>query len=81
MYFVYILKSQKQSDKFYIGITINIANRLKEHNECPTCSYTKSYGPWIIGSYIAVQEKILAEKLERYLKHGSGHAFLKKHLI
>lgn len=81
MYYVYVAKSLEYKDRFYIGLTKNIPLRINQHNECPTCSYTKSYGPWILESYIAVKSEGVALKLERYFKHGSGHAFLKKHLI
>ena len=81
MYFIYILKSQKQINKLYIGITHNLSERLKEHNECPMCSYIKSYGPWILESYIGVRGEALAKKLEQYFKQGSGYSFLRKRLI
>lgn len=42
--FVYILKSKK-SGQYYIGSTLNISKRLKEHNSGQTAS-TRNKGPW-----------------------------------
>ncbi|KKR09389.1 MAG: Excinuclease abc c subunit domain protein [Parcubacteria group bacterium GW2011_GWA2_39_18] len=44
MYYVYILKSLTR-ERFYIGHTENIINRLKQHNNKKVLS-TKGYIPW-----------------------------------
>ena len=80
MYIVYILISIRDSSKYYIGITKDLNKRLREHNSSKS-GYSKKYAPWQIETYITFRNKILAEKLEKYLKAGSGHAFLKKRLI
>jgi predicted GIY-YIG superfamily endonuclease len=81
MYYVYVLRSEKDSDKLYIGFTNNLERRINQHNTKPTCSYTKSHQPWKLECYIAVKSKEQAESLERYLKTGSGVAFLNKRLL
>jgi hypothetical protein len=48
--YVYILKSLIK-DRFYIGCTANLGNRLKEHNLGKTRS-TKTYKPWKIVYFI-----------------------------
>jgi len=80
MYLVYILTSKLDKKRCYIGITENLDRRLNEHNTKNT-GYSKRYAPWEIKTYIAFSDKILAEKFEKYLKAGSGQAFLKRHLI
>jgi len=80
MHIVYILISTKDLSKYYIGITQDLEERLKEHNGS-RCGYSKKYAPWKLETYIVFRNKSLAEKLEKYLKAGSGHAFLKKRLI
>ena len=80
MYTVYILLSIKDQTRYYIGITQNLKNRLKEHNISQS-GYSKRYAPWKVETYITFQNKILAEEFERYLKSGSGNAFLKRRLI
>jgi putative endonuclease len=80
MYYVYILRSQKDITRYYIGITPDIDVRLSSHN-LQENTYSKRYSPWQIETYIAFQNKDLAHSFERYLKAGSGHAFLKKRFL
>jgi len=77
-YYVYILKSIKDSSKSYIGFTTDINRRLTEHNN-KTQNYSKRYAPWEIKNYITFCDKEKAFKFEKYLKSGSGKAFLNKH--
>ncbi len=59
MYYVYILKSLKDSNRYYIGLTMDIKKRLFEHN-LDESSYSKRYSPWKIETYIAFQNQELA---------------------
>jgi len=81
MHIVYVLISEKNPTKYYIGLTENLDVRLKKHNLEHNNNYTKKYSPWKLETYISFSDIKLAEKFERYLKHGSGHVFLKRHLI
>jgi putative endonuclease len=47
MHYVYILNSVPFPDKFYVGYTLDISNRLKDHNESGSV-HTKEYKPWKI---------------------------------
>ena len=80
MYIVYLLKSRKESDQYYIGLTQNLYRRLKEHNNGES-SYSKRFAPWEVETFVTFKSKLLAENFEKYLKVGSGQAFLKKRLI
>mgnify|MGYP001592272314 CR=1 FL=1 len=80
MYYVYILVSEKMPDKVYVGFTTNLTKRLQEHNG-GLSTYTKSFKPWKMVCAIRFTESEQAEKFERYLKKGSGFAFMKKHLL
>jgi putative endonuclease len=80
MQIVYILLSLKDPTKYYIGITRNLKKRLKEHNGA-TEGYAKRHAPWQVATFVTFNNTRLAENFERYLKQGSGNAFLKKHLI
>jgi len=71
MYFVYILKNRNNGST-YVGITKDLIKRFKEHN------YKK---PYQIVWYSVFSDKIKAYRFEKYLKTGSGIAFLRKHLI
>ncbi len=80
MYYVYILQSLKFPTRRYVGFTSNLEARLKTHNSKGS-SFTSKYTPWEIVTYICFQNKELALDFERYLKTGSGIAFLKKRFI
>lgn len=80
MYYVYILRSLKQEGAIYIGLTSDLKARLKSHNSKQNL-YTKRHAPWEIETYIAFTTAQDAKDFEKYLKGGSGKAFLQKHLI
>ncbi len=65
-YHLYIIENSKKTKK-YIGITVNIGNRLKEHNRGEVKS-TKPYGPWYLVHTEMFETKTLARKRELYLK-------------
>jgi len=79
MYYIYIIKSQKIPDKFYVGYTNNIESRLKVHNNGGSV-YTADYTPWELIWYCRFPDKLKALKFETYLKSHSGRAFMLKRL-
>ena len=79
-YIVYILISCKDPKRYYIGLTDDLTRRLEEHNREET-GYSKRYAPWYAKTYIVFDDFELAGSFEKYLKFGSGHAFLKKRFI
>ncbi|MCK4353021.1 GIY-YIG nuclease family protein [candidate division WOR-3 bacterium] len=78
MYYIYLLRSQKDTSKTYIGFTNNLKRRIEEHNKGKSL-HTKLLSPWLLEVYIAFKNKNKAKKFETYLKQGSGHAFAKRH--
>jgi len=80
MNIVYVLTSKKYPDRYYIGFTHNLERRIKEHNNGDSL-YTKRYMPWELQTYIVFKHKARAEEFEKYLKSGSGFAFLKRRLL
>ena len=78
MYYVYILKYS--NGKIYTGCTENLQNRVDKHNKGYVKS-TKNFLPIKLINYIAFSEKDKAYLFEKYLKSGSGKAFLNKRLI
>ncbi len=76
MFFVYILQSGKQR---YIGSTIDIQRRLKEHNTGQNHS-TKAYASWKLIYYEAHTNKLDAERREKYFKTNSGKQALARML-
>ena len=78
LYYVYILYSQKFK-KIYIGFTLNLKNRLKEHNSGQSPA-TKPYVPYELIYYEAFRSKTDAKKREEYLKSGWGYRTIRKML-
>ena len=79
MHYTYLIKSTSHPSQRYIGITSDLKNRLKAHNEGRS-PHTSKYKPWVLITYLAFSEESKAVEFERYLKSGSGHAFANKRL-
>lgn len=77
--FVYILRSDHDPARHYVGITEDPEGRLEWHNHGPG-GHTVRNRPW---SFVVVMEfptERAAVTFERYLKSGSGRAFARRHL-
>jgi len=79
MHFVYILQSQKDGS-LYVGSTENIKQRVAGHNGGKS-KYSSSKRPYVLKWFCAFATKQQALKFEKYLKQGSGFAFVRKHLL
>ncbi|MDR1691564.1 MAG: GIY-YIG nuclease family protein [Rickettsiales bacterium] len=79
MYYVYLIKSVKYSDRHYIGFTENLKQRMKDHNSGFSL-HTKKYMPWKLVTYLAFSNKYAALDFESYIKKGSVQAFANKRL-
>jgi len=77
-YFVYILKCN--DGKSYTGCTDNLEERLTRHQKGYVPA-TKDRLPIELVAYIAFLNKYKAYEFEKYLKSGSGRAFLKRHFL
>ncbi|MFH0986339.1 MAG: GIY-YIG nuclease family protein [Candidatus Omnitrophota bacterium] len=78
---VYILTSIANPKRTYIGYTTNITQRMIAHNGKKATGYSNHYAPWKLETSVVFHEKKLALEFERYLKSGSGQAFLMKHFL
>jgi len=78
--FVYLIESEKNPGKHYVGITNDLKKRLQYHNSGKS-PYTARSAPWRIVVSIWFEDEAKARAFEQYLKDGSGHAFLKKHFL
>jgi predicted GIY-YIG superfamily endonuclease len=76
--FVYILRSDGDSSRHYVGRTSNVDERLAWHNTGP-CGYTLQHRPWREVVSLEFPDESQAARFERYLKTGSGRAFAKRH--
>ena len=77
---VYVLISKKYPNRYYIGFTQDLERRIREHNNGDSL-YTKRFMPWELQTYVVFKNKARAEEFEKYLKSGSGFAFLKRRLL
>ena len=75
MHYVYNLKCK---DGFYTGCTNDLIGRFERHKNGHVLA-TKERRPIELVNYIAFQDKYKAFEFEKYLKSGSGRAFIKKH--
>jgi putative endonuclease len=66
MYFVYILLSEKL-DRYYVGSTNNITDRIKRHN-AGQGGYTKKGIPWKLIQTFEFQTRSEAVNLEMKIK-------------
>jgi len=76
--FVYVLKSESESSRYYTGVTSNVRARLTAHNE-GRCPHTSRWTPWRVIVVVAFAREKRALEFERYLKSGSGCAFAARH--
>jgi predicted GIY-YIG superfamily endonuclease len=76
--FVYILRSETDPARHYVGRAPNVDERLAWHNAGP-CGHTTQHRPWRVILSIEFPDESGAAKFERYLKSGSGRAFAKRH--
>jgi putative endonuclease len=77
--YVYILQSLSQPNQIYPGLTGDLKERLARHNS-GNVPHTSKFSPWEIRTATAFKNKERAAAFERYLKSGSGRAFLHRHL-
>lgn len=75
---VYIIRSDADQARHYVGITSNVRNRLEWHNHGP-CGHTISHRPWSLVVSIEFASERDAVRFEAYLKSGSGRAFARRH--
>lgn len=75
MYYVYILRCN--DDKIYTGCTSDLSDRICRHKKGYVPA-TASRIPVKLINYIAFENKYKAYEFEKYLKSGSGRAFIRR---
>lgn len=76
--FVYVLRSDPDPDRHYVGLTSDVDERLEWHNFGPS-GQTVLHRPWSVVVAVEFADEPTAVAFERYLKSGSGRAFAKRH--
>ena len=67
MFYVYILRSLQQADRFYVGVTADLRARLRKHN-AREVRHTSKYTPWTVKTYVAFSSEKQAFAFQKYLK-------------
>ncbi len=80
MIYVYLIESVHQRQQHYVGLTHDLKQRFIDHNEGKS-PHTRKFKPWRLVSYTAFADEPAAMAYEKYLKSGSGKAFLNKHFF
>jgi len=65
------------NEEVYVGMTTNLARRLKEHNTGKN-KYTKAFMPWTVFYTEEHENWEEGRNREKYLKSAAGKRFLKK---
>ena len=76
--FVYIIGSDTDTKRHYVGITQNVDDRLDWHNHGPS-GHTVQNRPWSLVVVVEFPIERAAIRFEQYLKSASGRAFAKRH--
>ena len=76
--FVYVLRSDSEPKRHYVGVTSSVDRRLEWHNHGPS-GQTVMHRPWSLVVVLEFRDEPTAVSFERYLKSGSGRAFAKRH--
>ncbi len=75
---VYILRSDADPSRHYVGLTSDLRGRLEWHNDGPS-GHTTRHRPWSLVVSLEFPSEAHAVRFERYLKSGSGRAFTTRH--
>jgi putative endonuclease len=77
MFSVYVIYN-KIAGKYYVGQTINIDERIKQHNNHTFKSYTSRFpGKWELIHLESLPTRSEALKREKGLKSGGGREYIK----
>jgi predicted GIY-YIG superfamily endonuclease len=75
---VYVIRSDFDASRHYVGITNDLKARLEWHNTAPR-GHTVINRPWSLMVSLEFPSEEAAVRFEKYLKSGSGRAFAKRH--
>ncbi|MDD5721209.1 MAG: GIY-YIG nuclease family protein [Candidatus Pacebacteria bacterium] len=80
-YYVYVIYNHR-NNKIYIGQTINLVKRLKQHNDSSFKKFTSRYsGEWVLVHKESLASRSEAVVREKQLKSYQGRKFIKSKII
>ena len=74
-YYLYIIYSE-EFDKFYIGYSTDVNQRIKKHNTSKFNTFTSKYRPWVLKAVFLTENKATAIKMERFIKKQKSRRLL-----
>jgi putative endonuclease len=78
MHFIYIIYTAK-FNKYYIGETVNISDRLEEHKTGHFKESTTKYtDDWVLVLSLQTDSRRSAREIERYIKSMKSKKFIKR---
>ena len=78
MFYIYILYSET-SDIYYVGYSIDVDRRVKEHNSLENKSFTGKHQPWILKcSFVTGNNRNTAMIIEKFIMRQKSKVFIKK---
>jgi putative endonuclease len=75
---VYVMRSLKDPERYYVGRTADMARRLASHNAGESPKTTR-HKPWQVIVLVQFVDEQRAMNFEKYLKSGSGREFASRH--
>ena len=79
-YFVYVIYNSEH-DKIYIGQTVDLVNRLKQHNDSSFKKFTSRYsGDWVLVYQENFYSRSDARKREKQIKSYQGRKFVREEI-
>ena len=76
---MYVIRSEA-TGRIYIGLTSDFEKRLAAHNAGQNAS-TAQHKPWRALTVTEFHSDAAAKQFEKYLKSGSGRAFVRAHFV
>jgi len=80
MKYVYILQSEVQPDRFYVGSTADLQRRLEEHN-AGNSVHTNKFKPWKVKTYLAFEDHGKADAFDTFFENRQWPGICKKAFI
>jgi putative endonuclease len=69
--FVYVLRSERDPCRHYVGLTADVRSRLADHT-AGNSAHTAKFRPWRLAVSIEFEATNQATEFEQYLKSRSG---------
>ena len=77
MFYVYILYSTS-GDRFYIGQTTNLEQRVLAHNSSDRATYTSKFRPWVLLKSFTFPDRCTAMLVEKTVKKKKSRRIIQE---